>query len=539
MLTANKLIYKYEEIQDKLLSGLNKLVDPIKHTISPRGANVNFVDDRLNIKHTNDGVTIAKNISVYDHVEDFIIQLVKSAALETNNEAGDGTSTTALLAQILIKDGLRLVSDGWNPMVLKKEYEKFGVSLLKELSKEKIEIKNKKELSNIAIISSNDDKEIAKDVVKIISIVGEDGIVFIEPNKNKETELEIDSGFLIQRGMFTPELRTDSSRFSVGYKNVLVFITDKRLYYHEEAATILEVVMGNGYNSVVIVAKDFIGQAVNTFIANHTEGKVNVLLIKEPNTDKITERLEDLSVYLGGKVITDKKGKLVNKISIADFCVASNVFSDGQKTVFTSKNKYNPEAKARIIAIKKEIDKNKDDKEMKERLASLTNGMVTIRVGGDTPIEVNERIYRYEDSVNATRAAMKYGYLVGGGVSILKAFNNINCHPELRTVFKKFCEGNIRQIAENCGKHPETILQEINKSNLKNAGYNALTDKVENLLKSGVIDPFKVTEMAIRNSISVSNVIISSKYLIVNDIENYDEQKKDKRNKEENKSNKS
>lgn len=520
MKSVNKEIFKFDDVSDKITKAVNSLVDPIKGTISPRGASVIFTGENGGANHTNDGFTIARNINVSDPISDIIIEIIKEAAIKTNIEAGDGTSTTALLSQVLIREGMRKTSEGWNKMQLVKEIEKSTDKILERLKKQKKYINGDKDLHYIANIASNNDKKIAKDVVGVIKTVGKRGLVFIEPSHKEATEIRTDNGFFIRAGLFSPELRT-SQDVKVVYENIPVLITDKRLYYHEEAATIIKTALDSNYKSVVVVAQDFLGEALNTFIANHVNGVINVLLIKEPNASKNPEHLDDLAVYLGCDVIRDKKGMLVNKINIKHFAIANKIFSDNIKTIFTPKNSMvtDPNLILRIESLKKLRNDDPDDKVLEERIASLTNGMVTIKVGGATSIEVNERIYRYEDAVNATRSALEFGYLVGGGMALKNAFNPKDHNRELETVFKRFCEATVKQIAINCGQHPDYIINRVNGEE----GYNAVSDKVENLIKAGVIDPYKVTEMAIKNSVSVSCIIISSDYLIVKEEENGNE----------------
>lgn len=515
-----KDIKEYSEITKEIIEAVDILANPVVGTLSPMGANVLIEDQSGNIIATNDGVTIARHISVKNPRQNAIIETIKSASMKTNGVAGDGTTTTILLSQSLIKSGLKLREEGWNPIKLKREFENFGENIVKELAKNVFEIKTEKDLFNIATISANNDEVIAKDVVRIIKIVGENGMVFLEPNNKKDTELIEDVGFHINGGLISQELRTSKTTFSAVYENVPALITDKRLYYAEEAETIIRTALEAGHKSLVIIARDFIGKSLDFFLANHTQGVINLLLIKDPScTEKDNESTQDLAIYLGGKMVTEKAGKIVNKMTKDDFCVIGKIYSDQLKTIITPKKGKNKELEMRIEALKKEVEKDKEDKVLKRRLSSLTNGMVTVKIGGSTPIEAQERMFRYEDSVNAVRAAVKDGYLVGGGIALLRTLNGLECHPDLRNVFKKFCEASVRQIATNCSKHPETVIDRIMESDKQTFGYNALTDKYEDLLRAGVIDPFKVTEMAIQNSISVTNIIISSNYLIVNEVD--------------------
>lgn len=445
------------------------------------------------------------------------------------------TSTTILYSSILTKEGLKLVEEGENQMVVRDQYIKYGEKLKEKLKKRVKKIKNDEDLFFISKISANNDEDIARDVVRVVKAAGEDGMVFIEDNFSPNTEIVEDAGFVIDSGYFTSELITNKNRFTATYKDVPVLVTDKRLYYAEEAETILKTCLENGYRDVVIVAKDFIGEALPYFVANHQQGNMGILLVKQPKDDD-GSILDDLAVYLGGKVVTEKTGSIVDNLSITDFCISPKVFADGVKTIIgRDKNEANANLTHRITALKKEIkkmgDKNSSEKKaLEKRLASLTNGMVTIKVGGRTPLEVREKIFRFEDAVNAARAAKKDGYLIGGGLSVYKAFRDCKFTGPVGKIFQKMCEANIRQIAENSGLYPDNVIETINLAENDNIGYNALTGQYEDLLEAGVVDPYKVTEMAIDNAISIANIIITSRYLIVNDKENYGDSKNKKDN---------
>lgn len=401
----------------------------------------------------------------------------------------------------------------------------FGLSTKGNLKKLVKEIKTDNDKFFIAKISSNNDEEIATDVVRIVNVAGENGLVFFDTKDESKTDIIEDTGFIIKSGMFAQELRTTKQAFMAGYTDVPVLVTDKKLYYEQEAETILKTCLDNGYKQVVIVAKDFVGNALPYFIANHIKGNIKVLLIKDPEADKnggIT--LDDLAIYLGGNVVTEKSGSIVDKLTIKDFIVASKVFSDHEKTIISRSKSQNKELLYRIQAIKKEI-KKKETSELKDRLASLTNGMVTVNIGGSNRMEIRERMFRYEDAVNATRVAIKDGYLVGGGVSLYYSARKYKTDSDMKRLCKQFAEGSIRQIALNCGIYPDNMIETINTFDEPNLGYNALTERYEDLLDAGVVDPYKVTEMAVDNSISIANIILSSNYLILRE--------DDKDNKEE------
>lgn len=528
-----KTVQPYSDVQEKIVKAVNLLNDPIRQTLSPRGRNVIYEDERGNPQVTNDGYTIAKNILVKDRVMNDIIEIVKTAAFRTNSAAGDGTSSTILFSSTLIKGGLKLIENGVNPSDLKKEYDQFAETMIASLKKASHPIKNDTDLLYIAKVSSSGDEEIAKTVVKTVKLAGEDGMVFIEASNTMETEVIEDTGFNIAAGMFSPEFRNNPRALSATYLDVPVLITDKRLYYAQEAESILSTALKNGYKEVVIVAKDFIGEALPYFVTNHIRGQIRVLLIKEPSVDKNGGAvLEDLAVYLGGSVVSDKKGSIVDTLTIADFVIATKAFADGGKTLISrDKKEVNKTLDNHIAALKKELKKfGKEETpehiELKERIASLTNGVLTVRVGGATGVEVNEKIFRYEDAINATRVAMKDGYLVGGGIALYQAWKENRFKGEASRVFRTLAESSIRQIAENCGFNGDITLDTINQVDNPQFGFNALTGTYEDLLKAGIIDPYKVVEMAIRNAASVAGMILSGGWIITNIIEEKDGESK-------------
>ena len=529
----NKNIYKYQDIKDKISQALDIIANPVRQTLSPRGGNVLFENHRGEFLLTNDGITIAKEISVEDRLSNAVIEIVKGAALKTNMEAGDGTTSTIILTHVLAKEAMKLLDEGMSWIDIRDNLLGLSKTLLKRIESLKIDVKNEGDMKNIAKISANNDEDIAKNVVEVVKTAGADGMVFLEPNNKTETEIIKDLGFMIKQGILFQELLLDS-RPIIKLKDVPVLLTDKRVYYPEEAESILRVAIEAGWSNVAIVARDFIGEAVPVFIANHKKN-INILLIKDPKcTENDNTSLEDLAFYLGGKVITEKTGSLVKNIKQQDFVIVNSIFQDPQKTLITPKVAGSKLLKERIKYLQDELDKSKDSQTLKERLSSLTNGIVTVKVGGATGLELRERIYRYEDAVNATRSAKKFGYLVGGGISLLNAFHEKDYNETQRPIAKKLTESIIRQVATNCGKHEDTVIENIRKGG-KYFGYNAVTDNYEDLLKSGVIDAYMSTRMSIENSISAVNTLASIKYYLINDIKNDEtnNKKKSGRNQED------
>lgn len=511
------------------------IADPIRQTLGPKGGNVLVENNFGVISLTNDGATIAKNIEVEDEFENSIIEIVKSASLQTNMVAGDGTSSTVVLSKVLVDEGLKLLESGVNPIYITKVLREFKDKYLDKIKKSIIKIKNSGELFDIARISANNDEIIAKDVVEIMQVIGEDGLAFIEQNNSGiNTVLEKDLGFQIKSGLLYKELLVNPAQFHVNYTDIPVLITDKKLYYAQEAETILRTVKSAGYNSVVIVARDFMGESVSTFITNHQKGDIKVALIKDPQvSDTDNTSLEDLAIYLGGKVISERTGSIVNKLKIEDFVLANRVFSNAYKTLFTPKIFKNKKLKDRIQSLKNELKKDRDNLTLQKRISSLTSGVVTVKVGGSTPIEIGEKKYRYEDAINATKQAMLHGYLAGGGITLLKHFNkDMISDPEFLPLCNKFASIIVSQIAENCGEHVDTVVKTIKQNSSKSFGYNALNGKYEDLLNAGVIEPFKVVEMSIENSISIANIILSTNYYIVNDVKKDESKKQERGNKQ-------
>lgn len=514
----NKVVLKRQDVEAKINKTVDLIADPIKQTLGPKGGNVIIQNDKGQITLTNDGVTIAKSITVSDFFDDTILDVIKTASFKTNSEAGDGTSSTIVLAQTLIKEGQKML-DIFNVMDLKKHFTEFSKKYIEEIKKFRRPV-NEKNLFEIAKISANNDTVIASDVARIIKVVGDTGMVFLDKNQSsKETVIEEDLGFKIDAGIPYKELLLTQDKFNVGYTNVPVLLTDKKLYYEQEAQTILKVAMDMGYKAIVIVAKDVIGRALDWFITNHTKGGIRVLFIKDPNTTETdSTSLQDLAIYLGGKVVSERTGTIVNKLKYDDFVIAEKVYADPTKTLITPKKFKNKALVGRVKAIKDELEKDKNNKVLQRRLSSLTNGIVNVKVGGDTEIEVAEKIFRYEDAISATRVAMKEGFVVGGGVTYLRAFNETLTIPELVPLFRRYSETILRQLVVNCGREPNEIIKDV-KSQKGNYGYNALTDKGEDLVKAGVIEPLKVVTEAVANSFSIANIIISTNYYIINERE--------------------
>lgn len=511
-----KLVKERNEIRDKVNRAVRLITEPVVQTLSPYGGNVLYEDANGGLNLTNDGVTIARHISSDDPIENAVIEVIKSGALNTNRGAGDGTTTTTLFTSVLINEGQKKLDEGFNPIQLKKGFEKMGEMILDNLKA--IKIASDEDLFNVARISASGDEEIAKNVVDVVTTAGEDGIVLIEDSPKDKTEVKKEKGFIVEGGLFGPEYAQNNG-FTASFDDCHVFVTDKRIYYAEEAETILRTAIGAGITQLVIVARDFIGKSVNVFAANQQQNEhIKLMLIKDPHASETnTYSLIDLAAYLDGPLVREKDGNIIDNITEASFCQASRVYANPQRAVITAAKEPSAELTERIEALKKEKEEDPDNEEVERRLASLTSGMVTVKVSGDTPIEARELMFKYEDAINATRSAMKHGYLPGGGLGILGAYRPNYFDPDYDTVARKLCESSVRQIAKNCGQYEEYIL--AGSQPTLGLGFNAYNLTFESLLDAGVIDAYKVTELAVKNAVSIANAILTANWFIIKDKE--------------------
>jgi chaperonin GroEL len=490
--------------------------------MSPQGRNVIFQTKTGQFLSTNDGVTIAKNIQSNDEIKDGFIHIIKEAALQTNNKVGDGTSTSILLSYVLLKEMFKMVEDGLSITEIKDELEIFKKEMLGAIDEICIKDVDNDTLRDIAKISANNDDEIADRVMEIINISGTDGMINLEKGGEK-TELDIDNGYVVNGGILSPDFLKEPGAFSVEYKDVPVLVTDKRIYYKNEVRKIMEVVINAGYENVVIVAKDFIGESQNSLSALHKSADSNIkniLPVKDSLvTDNNATSLSDLAMYLNGEMVSQSRGEMVTNLTIDDFCIAKSVKSNPQKTVIERNDEDNKSLDKHIEGLRKEKEDNPDDDTKSRRLAALTNGMVTVKVGADTDIEKTESLFRYEDAINATRSAIREGILRGGGMAIWTAWNMIEekIGKDFRHSFGRVSTSPVEQILENSDEAKKNIMDKLKEetSPESHGGYNAKTRELSDLIEDGVVDPVKVTKQAISNSISVVKQIITSNYLVL------------------------
>ena len=511
--TANKLIYREEAVHDRVLAGLDKISLPIIQTIGPMGKNVLYQDAFGHYTLTNDGVTIAKEIDVDDQIEGAVIEIVKGASKKTNAEAGDGTSTTVLLARALTLKALALKKKGLSQRAVRDMLERVVDRFLGRLSEQKREVKDKNTELQIAKISANNDADIAGFAVDAVAQAGLDGMIFIDVNNDEKTIIDIQDGFRVPAGMIYQNLYNDVSRPVATYENIPVLIFDKAIYYAEEAEHILRTAVDLGHKKLVIVAKDFIGDAPNTFVANHAKGIIHLVLIKVGDDTQ----LQDLAVYIDGGVVAEAEGRRVDSLMMNDFTTIASVYADPQKCLIKTA-KTSKSLKKRIAGLREELVKDRDNQKLKDRIASLTNGIVTIKVGGRTQVEVREKMFRYEDAISAVRASKRDGFLIGGGLGLYNAYRPKDYKGrDENDIALIISRASVDQLAENSNI-------ELDYDRLtKDVGLNALTGQYENLLKAGVVEPFRATELALKNATSVANTITSVGTYVVQDYENREE----------------
>jgi len=517
----DKKIYTNKENKSQILEAVDEIANPIIKTLTPKGGNVVIRNNNGSIEITNDGYKTISSMAFKDTIKQAVLELIRPASIKTNDIAGDGTSTTVLYAKTNIHEGFKLIDDGKNAMDVCSNLDIISESLCNEIKKQKKEVKTDDDIFHIANTSSSNNKEIANNVLKAVKISGTDGMIFLETNNTPETEISGEVGFLIEEGMFSQHLANQKGKFTAMYQDIPVLITDKRLYYEDEVVSILEGAEKIGYTKLVIIAQDFIGQIPNMLLSSHLDPKVNMNILMVKAKDENT--ISDLSTYLNCKVVSEKRGSIKGKITNEDYGIAKKVYSDPKKTIISSKNEGAPvPLQLRIKAIREQIEKTsgQEKKDFEKRLACLTNGITTIKVGAHTTGELQEKISRYEDAINATRNAMREGYVIGGGICIYNAFKSLKMQNKgipdgFERLLYSLSTASLKQIAENCDIHYKTLLEKAKEK----VGYNAVTEKFEDLIKSGIIEPLNVPIMTIQNSISVAKTILSSNYMILEDVE--------------------
>ncbi len=529
---ASKKIIFDENARQSLQRGVDKVANTVKITLGPRGRNV-ILDKSLHPLVTNDGVTIAKEIELHDKFENIGAKLIKEVASKTQDNAGDGTTTATLLAQIMINEGMKNVTSGANPIEVKKGIEKAVAKVIEHLSQKSVPVKDKEKIIQVATVSANNDEEIGVLIADAMERVGNDGVITVEEAKGIETSLELVEGMQFDRGFISPYMATDTEKMVCDYEDPYILITDKKISNMKQLVPMLEKVAREG-RPLVIIAEDVEGEAVATLVLNLIRGTIKVCAVKSPGFgDEQKEMLEDIAILTGAKVVSEDRGL---KLETADENVlgsARRVTIDNEKTTIVEGkgNKKDIEYRTRMLESQIKIaDSDYKRNDLKKRLAKLAGGVAVIKVGAATETEMKEKKMRIDDALNATKAAVEEGVVPGGGVTLyraVKVLEQLKLESEQQVgvaIVKRALEEPIRQIAKNSGKEGAEVISRLNLEKDEKIGYNAKKDAYEDLFKAGVIDPTKVVRTGLQNASSIAAMILTTEALVTD----FDEEKDEK-----------
>ncbi len=522
---AKQLLFN-ESARDALRRGVNKLADAVKITLGPKGRNVALDKGFDAPSIVNDGVTIAKEIELEDKFENMGAALVKEVAEKTNDTAGDGTTTATVLAQIMINEGLKNVAAGSNPIAIKKGIEKGVAAVVDEVKRQSKKLSGKDEIAQVASISAND-KEIGVIIADTMDMVGKDGVITVEESQSFGVQKELVEGLQFDKGYVSHYMVTDASRMEAVYNDPQILITDKKISAISEILPLLEKLAQSGTKELTIIADEVEGEALATFVVNKLRGTFSVLAVKAPGFgDRRKEMLEDVAILTGGKVISEDVGLKLENVEVADLGRARKVVATKETTTIVEGKGDESRIKARVEQIKKEIEDSESDfdkEKLQERLGKLSGGVGIIKVGAATETELKERKLRIEDALAATRAAVEEGIVAGGGIALLRAIpalEKVSFDTEYRadeevgiSILRRALEEPVRQIAINAGKEGSVVVEAV-KGLKAHDGYNVATNRYEDLMAAGVVDPAKVTRLALQNASSVASMILTTEVAI-------------------------
>ncbi|WP_426354259.1 chaperonin GroEL [Exiguobacterium sp. R-39] len=512
-----------EEARRAMLRGVDALADAVKVTIGPKGRNVVLERKFGSPLITNDGVTIAKEIELEDHFENMGAKLVAEVASKTNEIAGDGTTTATVLAQAMIREGLKNVTAGANPMVIRKGIEKAVRRAVEELHAIAKPIEGKEAIAQVAAISAADE-EVGQLIAEAMERVGQDGVITIEESRGFTTELDVVEGMQFDRGYASPYMITDSDKMEAVLENPYILITDKKISNIQEILPVLEQVVQQN-KPLLIIAEDVEGEALATLVVNKLRGTFNAVAVKAPGFgDRRKAMLEDISIVTGAELITEELGLDLKETQITQLGRASKVVVSKDNTTIVEGNGQSDSITARVGAIRSQIEETTSDfdrEKLQERLAKLAGGVAVVKVGAATETELKERKLRIEDALNATRAAVEEGIVAGGGTAFIHVTKAVESILAVTTgdeatgvnIVLRALEAPLRQIAENAGQEGSVIVERL-KHEAQGMGYNAATDEYVDMIETGIVDPAKVTRSALQNAASVSAMFLTTEAVI-------------------------
>ncbi|MBW6442398.1 chaperonin GroEL [Patescibacteria group bacterium] len=516
-----KQIVFSENARQALLKGIDKISNTVKITLGPKGRNV-ILDKRTTPLVTNDGVTIAKEIELVDKFENMGAKLIKEIASKTQDDCGDGTTTAVMLGQAIIREGIKNITAGSNPIEIRKGIEKAVKELVNHIKENSVPVKGKEMISQVATISANNDPEIGNLIANAMEKVGHDGVITVEDGKSIETELEIVEGMQFDRGFISPYMVTDPEKMTCELEHPYVLITDKKITSIKQIIPALEKAAGEG-RPLFLIGEDIESEAQATLIINIIKGSLKACAVKTPGFgEEQKELLEDLAVLTGGQVISNEKDMKLEELKESYLGSARRIVIDSDKTIIVEGkgDKSDIEKRKRIIeAQMRNTDSEYKKDELRKRLAKLGSGVGVIKVGAVTETELEEKKMRIDDALNATKAAVEEGVVVGGGLTLYNSKDVLN-FLKLKgdqqigvNIIKRVLEEPLRQIARNSGKEEAEIISEINGKG-KTYGYNAKKNLFEDLFDAGVIDPTKVVRTSLQNAASVSSMVLTTEALV-------------------------
>ncbi|PJN96506.1 chaperonin GroEL [Amaricoccus sp. HAR-UPW-R2A-40] len=519
-----KLVKFNTDARNRMLKGVDILADAVKVTLGPKGRNV-VIDKSFGAPRiTKDGVTVAKEIELEDKFENMGAQMVREVASRTNDEAGDGTTTATVLAQAIVREGMKSVAAGMNPMDLKRGIEKAVSIVVEDIKAQAKTVSGSEEVAQVGTISANGEAEIGRQIADAMQKVGNEGVITVEENKGFETETEVVEGMQFDRGYLSPYFITNADKMIADLEDVVILLHEKKLSSLQPMVPLLEAVI-QSQKPLLIIAEDVDGEALATLVVNKLRGGLKVAAVKAPGFgDRRKAMLQDIAILTGGQVISDDLGMKLENVGLDMLGKARKVTITKDETTIVDGHGEKAEIEARVAQIRSQIEETTSDydkEKLQERLAKLAGGVAVIRVGGASEIEVKERKDRVDDALNATRAAVQEGVVVGGGVALVRASKKLdgvtgdNADQTAGvTIVRKALQAPLRQIAENAGVDGSVVAGKIIESNDPAFGFNAQTEEYGDMFKFGVIDPAKVVRTALQDAASVAGLLITTEAMI-------------------------
>ncbi len=512
------------DARNRMLNGVNILADAVKVTLGPKGRNVVLDKSFGAPRITKDGVTVAKEIELEDKFENMGAQMVKEVASRTNDEAGDGTTTATILAQAIVKEGMKSVAAGMNPMDLKRGIDLATLKVVETIKKASREVKDSAEVAQVGTISANGESDIGEQIADAMQKVGNEGVITVEENKGLVTETEVVEGMQFDRGYLSPYFVTNPDKMLAEMEDCMVLLHEKKLSSLQPMVPLLETVIQSG-KPLLIIAEDVEGEALATLVVNKLRGGLKIAAVKAPGFgDRRKAMLQDLGILTGGQVISEDLGMKLENVTIDMLGTAKKITITKDETTVIDGNGEKAEIEARVTQIRQQIEETTSDydkEKLQERVAKLAGGVAVIRVGGMTEIEVKERKDRVDDALNATRAAVQEGVVVGGGVALMqgaKALANVKGENSDQdagvAIVRRALEAPLRQIAENAGVDGAVVAGKVRESDDASFGFNAQTEEYGDLFKAGVIDPAKVVRTALEDAASIAGLLITTEAMV-------------------------